>query len=247
MEDVVVTAEIGDLFGDRDFGTEFLRLVEGARRQRNAGDAGRETEIVLDARRGAGLTSEGTTIDQDDTEAFGRGIHSGAQSGWARADDRHIVQLQRVELADHAETARELILAGIAQQLAVGAKNDRQLLLLDVKAVEQRPRLGVDVGTKDCVGMAVAVQEVGESRMTSAFISATDDDRAAGAVSISLTRRRMSARMMRSPRSASSTSRSRRRCGRMTTASTALSALASTSAGRPVSCASSPMKARNRA
>ena len=39
-------------------GAELLRLAEGAAGQRGAGDAGRKAEVVLDPRRGPGLTSK---------------------------------------------------------------------------------------------------------------------------------------------------------------------------------------------
>ncbi len=55
------------------------------------------------------------------------------------------------------------------------------------------------------------------------------------------TRRRIRARMTVSPRSASVTSTARSPCGLITSASTVSSASASTSAGRPLSWASSPM------
>ena len=56
------------------------------------------------------------------------------------------------------------------------------------------------------------------------------------------TRRRIRARMIRSPSSASSTRRSRSREGGMTSASTGSFAIPSTRDGLPDSCASSPMK-----
>src|SRR5262245_45692084 len=61
-------------------------------------------------------------------------------------------------------------------------------------------------------------------------------------VSSKLTRRRMRARIIRSPSSASAMNRARSRSGRMSSASTAPRARTSTRPGRPLKCASSPVK-----
>jgi len=45
------------------FRTEFLRLKPCPGREFGAADPGREAEVVLDARAGACLTSEGSTFD----------------------------------------------------------------------------------------------------------------------------------------------------------------------------------------
>jgi hypothetical protein len=52
-----------DRHGDRDLDAEFQCLVEGAAGERHAGDAGRETEIVLDPRRSAGLPAERLLVE----------------------------------------------------------------------------------------------------------------------------------------------------------------------------------------
>src|SRR5207237_7993700 len=66
---VAVALEAHDLVRDRELGAELLRLVVGARRQREAGDAGREAEVVLDPRRRARLAAEGAAVEHDHGEA----------------------------------------------------------------------------------------------------------------------------------------------------------------------------------
>ncbi len=60
-----------DLIRDRHFGAEFLRLIISARHQRHAGDAGREAQIILDARRSARLSAKGAAIQHDAAKPFG--------------------------------------------------------------------------------------------------------------------------------------------------------------------------------
>ena len=73
------------LAGIKHLGAEFLRLHEGACRQRLPGDAGRKAEIVLDARAGAGLSAIGAAVEHDDARALRRRIDRGRR---ARPDPR---------------------------------------------------------------------------------------------------------------------------------------------------------------
>ena len=81
------------LVGNCHFDAELLRLVVGARHQRHARDAGRKAEIVLDARRGAGLATEGPAIEHDRRQAFRCRIDRRRQPGRPGADDRDVVEL----------------------------------------------------------------------------------------------------------------------------------------------------------
>ncbi len=49
---VILALQFDGLGGDRHFDAEFLRLVIGAGHQGHSGDAGREAEIIFDARGG---------------------------------------------------------------------------------------------------------------------------------------------------------------------------------------------------
>src|SRR5262249_41480262 len=87
---------------DHDVGPELLRLRKGAARERLAGNARREAQIILDARARTGLAAEGARVEHGDREAFGRRIDRGRKSGRAAADDRNVVDLFTSRPADHA-------------------------------------------------------------------------------------------------------------------------------------------------
>ena len=48
----------------------------------------------------------------------------GSQSRGARANDRDVIDLLRIYRPQQADTARELVLAGVTQQLAVRTQNN---------------------------------------------------------------------------------------------------------------------------
>ena len=97
-----------DLLGDHHLGAELLRLHEGAPGQRLAGNAGRESQVVLDARAGAGLAAERARVEHDDRKAFGSRIDGGGETGGPGADDRDIEDAVGVIDAPHAEALRQL-------------------------------------------------------------------------------------------------------------------------------------------
>ena len=102
------------------------RLVVGTGHQRHAADAGRKAQVVLDPRRRAGLAAERTTVEHERAEPFRRAVHRGREPRRPGADDRHVVDLRRIDRADQADAARQLVLARIAQHLAARAEHDRQ-------------------------------------------------------------------------------------------------------------------------
>jgi len=81
-----------DADGDRHFGPEFERLVEGAASERLTRDPGRKPQVILDARRGAGLPAHRTLVDDKDRQTFGRAIDGCREPGWPSADDRDIIE-----------------------------------------------------------------------------------------------------------------------------------------------------------
>ena len=83
------------LVGDRHLGSEFLRLIVGARHQRHAGDAGREAEIVFDPRRRAGLAAERAAIEHEDRQSFRRRIDGRGKPGRSGTDNDDIVETVR--------------------------------------------------------------------------------------------------------------------------------------------------------
>ena len=157
-----------------------MRLIVGARHQGHAGDAGREAEIIFDARRGAGLAAEAAAIEHDGGQPFGCGIDRGGQPGGPGADHRNVVDALRIDRTDQPDAARQFVLARITQQLPAGAEHDRQLPGIDMEALDQRLGFGVDVGIEQLLRMAVAAQKDLQPQHV-AIVGATDDDRAAGA------------------------------------------------------------------
>ena len=71
---LVAALELHRFVGNGDLDPELLRLAEGAAHQRHAGDAGREAEVILDPRRGAGLAAERAAVDRQHRQAL-RGRH----------------------------------------------------------------------------------------------------------------------------------------------------------------------------
>ena len=63
---------------------ELLRLHEGPLGEVAAGDAGREAEVVLDPRAGAGLPAGRDHVDAQRSQPLGGAVDGGGQSGRAR-------------------------------------------------------------------------------------------------------------------------------------------------------------------
>ena len=94
---VALRCEPHDLVRDRHLGAELLRLVEGARHQRHAGDAGREPQVVLDPRGRARLAAERAAVEHDDRQPFRRAVDRGSEPRRSGADDRDVVHLGRID------------------------------------------------------------------------------------------------------------------------------------------------------
>ena len=164
---------------DRHLGSELERLIIGARHQRDAGDFRRKAEVVLDARRGAGLAAEGATVERHDLEPFGCRVDRGGEARRPRAHDGDVVDAIGIDRPHQAEAAGELDLAGIAQERPVRAQHDRELTGVDVEAFDQRPRRRIALGVEPMMRMAVAAEKAFEPQHV-AILGAADDDGAAG-------------------------------------------------------------------
>jgi hypothetical protein len=175
----IVRGEADDLVRDRNLDPEFLRLVVGARHQRHPGDAGRKAEIVFDPGRGAGLPAEGAAVEHQGGESFRAGIDGGGEACGPGAHDRHVIEAVRIDRPQQADATGQLGLARIAQQLSVRTQHDRQLPGVDVKAIDQRPRLRIGLGIETLMRMAVAAQETLQPQHV-AVAGAAHDHRSAG-------------------------------------------------------------------
>lgn len=108
-----------------------------------------------------------------------RGIDGGREAGRAGADDRDVVGAGRVERLQQAEAARQLGLLGIAQELAVGAEDDRQLGRIEMEPLDQGLRAGIGPGIEGLVRMGVVAQEVAQPQHV-AIVGVADHHESAG-------------------------------------------------------------------
>src|SRR3954451_19346454 len=60
---IFAALETHGFVGNCDLHAEFLSLAERASHQRHAGNAGRETQVILNSRRGPGLAAERTAVN----------------------------------------------------------------------------------------------------------------------------------------------------------------------------------------
>ena len=67
-----------------------------------------KAEVVLDPRRRAGLAAEGAAVERDRREALRAGVDRRRQARGSGADDGHVVDPVRVDRADQADAARQL-------------------------------------------------------------------------------------------------------------------------------------------
>jgi hypothetical protein len=81
-----------------------LGLV-GETGERLVGNAGRKTEIILDAALAPALPAEGAGVEDDHREALGCGIDGGREAGGTRSDDRDITGLIAFIERHHSERA----------------------------------------------------------------------------------------------------------------------------------------------
>ena len=103
-EGLLRAIKLVDVARNDHFGTEFLRLDEGAGGERLTGNAGGKAEVILDSRAGAGLAAERPEIEDDGRKPFRAGIDGGRKSGRPGADDRDIEDTVGVIDPRHAET-----------------------------------------------------------------------------------------------------------------------------------------------
>jgi hypothetical protein len=141
---------------DGELGAELVRLVERASGQRHARDAGGKAEIVLDPRRGAGLSAERALVEHQHREPLGGGVDRGGEAGRPGADHGDIVERLRIELGRDAEAHSRLDVRGPLEHGAVGAEHQRKILRLHAEALNHGAAFLVVGGVEHGVGIAVA-------------------------------------------------------------------------------------------
>ena len=203
------------------------------------GDAGRKAEVVLDPRAGAGLAAEGAAVEHHDRQALRGGIDRGGEPGRPGADDGDVVELVVLGARRPCRGTRaSSVVARVAQHRAVRADDQRQSPARRAYCSSSAAASASSAGSSDVMRMAVARAGSSAAAARRATAGAPISTGPPAPASISATRRRISARMIRSPSSASAMI-SARSCagGDQQRLDVALGASPSTSAGRPESCA----------
>ena len=147
---------------DRELGAELLGLQDGAVGQLGAGDAGREAEIVLDARRRPGLAAGGERVQRERVESLRRAVHRRREAGGAGADDDQVADLVLRARERQPEELRELDVARVAQHLAPAPDDHRGLLGGDAELAQQRLGVRVLLEVDPVVWQAVARGELAD-------------------------------------------------------------------------------------
>ena len=178
---IVRRFETDHVVGNGGLDPELVGLVIGARHQRHAADAGRKAEIILDARRRAGLAAERTAVQRQHRKSFRGRVDRRGEARRSRTDDSDIIKPVRIDRADQADATRKLDFARVAQHLPARAYHDRQLPGIDVKALDQCLSLRIGVGIDHHARRAVARQEAFEPYDIGIF-GAADDHRSADTV-----------------------------------------------------------------
>ena len=147
---------------DGDLGAEFLRLREGAAGQRLAGNAGRKAEIILDARRRAGLPAESSAVEHDHRQAFRGAVDRGGKAGGSRAHHGDVVDGFRIELRRDAEAHAGLGVGRALEERAVRADHQRQFVRQHAEALHRRAARFVGYRIEHRIGIGVAAEKAFE-------------------------------------------------------------------------------------
>ena len=115
-----------DASRDEDFSAQPARLLQRAAGQFVAGYAVRKAQVVLDARRGAGLPAGCFALDDQRAQALAGTVHRGSQPGGPAADDQRVVDVlpgASLQAQPHGQLAHRRL----AQQRTVGQSHDRAI------------------------------------------------------------------------------------------------------------------------
>ena len=151
-----------DLPGHEDLGAEPPRLLQGSARQLGAGHAGGEAEVVLDARRRAGLAAGRLALDHDRPQTLGRAVDGGRKAGRAGADDDRVV-LGGGGFGAQPQQFRDAAELGLHHGPAPDEADDRAVVLVGHRATPHLGGVG-RLGAHPPVRDLVPLEEVTELR-----------------------------------------------------------------------------------
>ena len=119
---------------DEDLRAEPACLLQRSAGQLVARHAGGEAEVVLDPRRGPGLTARGLPFHHHGVEPLGGAVDRCSQTGGSGADDHRVV-LRRLRLCPQLEELRHTTQLGADHRLAADHADRRKVGLLWERAV----------------------------------------------------------------------------------------------------------------
>ena len=125
------------------------------------------------------MTAERTAVEHQSGEPFRAGINRSRQARRPGANDDDVIDAIGIDRPDQADTPGKLVFAGIAQQLAARAQNNRQLTGVDLEALDQRFCLRIGLRAQRLMRMAIAAEKVFQPQHIAA-LGPADDHRAAG-------------------------------------------------------------------
>src|SRR4029077_2257286 len=97
---IVKRLETDHLVGYCGLDPELRRLVISARHQRHSTDAGRKAEVILDARRCAGLAAERTVVQRQNRKSLRCCVDGSGKACRSSSDDGDIIEPVWIDRAD---------------------------------------------------------------------------------------------------------------------------------------------------
>ena len=125
-EPVVLAPKVGHPLHEREVRPEDPRLLVCLLSQAPTADPSREAEVVANQRTGGCLAPNPAFVDDQGAESFRGAIHGCRQTGRPGADD-HEVEIHPLRVDRRARRPRDLGVAGVCQDRAVGEDDDWQL------------------------------------------------------------------------------------------------------------------------
>src|SRR5271157_3641926 len=144
-----------------EVGAELLGLDDGPLSEVAAGDAGREPEVVLDARACRCLATDSSQFNDQGSQSLRGAIDSRCQTGRPSTDDDEVETALGKAVDGQAEVLRKPSRCRVAQE-RTGGDHDRQLTWGDGELAQEMFDSCVAVGVEPLMRDAVAGQELSD-------------------------------------------------------------------------------------
>jgi hypothetical protein len=149
--------------GHGDPGPEPLRLHQGVAGQLGPGDPGRESQVVLDPRAGAGLPAGRDRLGREHVESLGGRVDRGRQSGRPGAHHDDVVDVLLAQCLGEPGAAGELFQRGPAVELPFPPHYERRRRRRYLELPQDRLGLAVGLQVEPLEGDQVPGGEVAEA------------------------------------------------------------------------------------